>query len=328
MRGGRTGWYSPLLMVLLALMIVGCNLDLKVAEPYLQLQIAVLYNPPNPVPFQYKFFADEPVLRCRYALSRDGTSILEGQTEPETSGVWHERSLQVPDLAEGPYQIDLVVQAERSKQFVDLEFLKKSVSFYVDTKAPEAPGVDLPDNVRYTEPKSVHFSHPEWPVPLVSPVKVYYTTDGTDPASSATRILYDGLPAPLPFDRGVMTLKAIAEDEAGNQSSINEVSYYFIHINSIDPAGESTSYNQNIDIYGFGFTGVTSSGDITMTDSAGTPRELFFSSLSISENKIYFRADLLNPQPAPVGTAIISITNNDQYSATVTVPFQVIPPPP
>ena len=308
-------------MAFLALMIVGCNLELKVAEPYLQLQIAVLYNP-NPVTFQYKFFADEPVLRCRYALSRDQTLILEGQTEPETSGVWHERSLQVQDLAEGPYQIDLVVQAERSKEFVDLEFLKKSVSFCVDLQSPVQPGVDLAAEQRYTQPQSVQFTHPEWPVPLGSPVKVYYATNGTDPASSATRILYDGLPAPLPFDRGVVTLKAIAEDEAGNQSDLIITPYYFTHINSIDPTSAPNNATVPINIYGFGFVGVDIL-KIEMIDAKSNYRTLFIN--TSTETHLYIAANITE---ATVGTATINITVDDRGPVIVSVPFQVTEPPP
>lgn len=318
MRGGKTGWYSPLLMAFLALLPAGCNLELKVAEPYLEVQIAALYNPPNPVPFQYRFFADEPVLRCRYALSTNGEAILAGETEPEAAGVWHDWSLQVPELAEGPYQLDLVVQTERSREFVDLPFLTKSVNFYVDHGQPVPPEVDLPNTQRFTTQQSVQFTHPEWPVPQISPVKVYCTTDGTDPGTSATRILYAGSPVPLPFNSGIVTLKAIAEDEARNKSEIKQVSYYFLHIDSINPSEGPVNTAGPFVISGFGFTGVTTS-HISMTDAAGRGRTLYFSGDSIAEDKITFMADLVSAPEAPVGPAIISITN----TVTVTVPFQV-----
>jgi len=335
MRGGKTGWYSPLLVAFLALLPAGCDLELKVAEPYLEVYFAdtnTLYHPLNPVTLSYRFLADEPLLRCRYVLSRNGSALLGGETEPEAPGALHELTLDVPDLdtpglGEGRYRLQLVVQAERSREFVDLAFLDKSMDFFKDTQSPVAPGVDLSNSQRFTQPLSVRFTHSEWaaPEPQGSPVKVYYTIDGTDPHSSATRILYSGSPVPLPFDSGIVTLKAIAEDEAGNQSEeFKEASYYFMHINSIDPQ-EGPITTDTITIHGFGFDGVITD-NVKMIDAGGNPRILFFSSGSISENTITFMVNLGSLPAAPLGTAIISINNKVPSEATVTVPFQVTPP--
>jgi hypothetical protein len=320
MRGGRTFRNTPRWTLLLVLLLAACNLDLKLSQPFLEIEARTGYNSPDEVMLRFKFSADEPVLRCRYAISKSGQEIAAGQTGPLAAGVWHDQTLDISAYGDGQYSFRLIVQAERSGELVDLAFLDKSVDFFLDTVPPADPQIDLTNGQRFTQQQSIQPSHPEWITPTVpqgSAVTIYYTTDGTDPRTSASRLPCTGSAIPLPFDRSIVSFKAVAEDGAGNQSGVKEISYYFTCITTIDPPGANNPATEQIKIYGFGFVGVTPS-DIQMTDANSNQRALFFN--TISESYIYIAADL---KSAPIGAATISIRVSDRGPVTVTVPFQV-----
>jgi len=326
MRGGRTAWYAPLGILFFTFLFAACKLNLNLAEPYLELQINSnyrIYNPQPPLPddyIQYTFFADEPVLRCRYMLSRNGQFLLSGETEPQTAGVWYNLPLNISELVEGKYQLDLVVQAERSREFVDLAFLKKSAIFFMDFQPPEPPGVDLPNEQRFTQQKSVKFIHPEWPETSGSPVMVYCTTDGTDPNPDDPNDLYNGSSLALPFESSTVTLRAIAVDAAGNKSlEMSPKEYRFMHISSINPTSSSLIY-LDIEVIGFGFSPVTKAG-LSMKDKDGTDVFIPYSP-NVTDTSVTFSAHL-DYEGIDAGPATITPSYNDPGLVEDTVTFEI-----
>ena len=208
MRGGRTAWYAPLGILFFTFLFAACKLNLNGSVPFLEMYFdGDIYHPSSPMTLKYRFFADEPVLRCRYKLTRNSEFLLAGETEPQATGVLYDLNLVVPELnepesGEGRYRLQLVVQAERSREFVDLAFLDQYKDFFKDITDPSIPWSDPPGNQRFDHRLFVQFGHSEWsePEPLGSPVTVYYTTDGTVPNPNEPSELYKGSPFSLPFD--------------------------------------------------------------------------------------------------------------------------------
>jgi hypothetical protein len=323
MRGGRTFRNTPRWMLLFVLLLAACNLDLKLSEPYLEIEAHAGYNTPNEVMLRFKFSADEPVLRCRYVMSKSGQEIAARPTGPLAAGVWHEQSLDISATGDGQYSFRLIVQAERSGQFVDLAFLDKSVDFFLDTAAPADPEIDLPNGQRYTQQQSIQPSHPEWTAPTVpegSPVTIYYTTDGTDPRTSVSRLSSTGSAIPLPFDRGIVPFKAVAEDAAGNQSGgIIARDYRFMHIVSTNPVSSTQDYI-DIQVNGFGFSLVNLAG-ITMKDTDGTSVVIPYNP-NVVDTTVTFPAHL-DYAGIDVGTSIITFSYYDPGSVADAVTFEI-----
>jgi hypothetical protein len=335
MRGGRAlrHTYALLFSVSLIIMLSTCDLELKPVEPSLEIQAETAYKPSDQVTLRYKFFADEPVLRCRYALSEDGQELLSGQTGQLAANVWHDQLINVSDFRDGKYRFRLVVQAERSGEFVDLAFLDKSVDFYLDSENPFlSESAIVPSNSqRFAEQLQIHFDNSVWAPTEGSPVKVFFTTDGSDPSLSTNTsrdVRYDETPITLPFDRGDVPFRAVAEDAAGNISQCLESTYRFIKVVSANPS-QSPKTACDIILTGFGFVNVSKlkNEDVNMYDSRGTKVYTMYDA-NITATTIQFRVDMNNTSFGSIVAddsipGRIDVTCHDPNATTASIPFKI-----
>jgi hypothetical protein len=214
-RGVRALRQAPLIVVLV---ILGtCRLDLHITKPEVEVSAQVAYQSANSITIDFKFTADEPTLRCRYSVTAAGVAIQSGVTEKFTPGTWQKVtiSLNAPD---GAYTAELIAQAERGEGYVDLPFLSTSVDFFLDTKPPNQPAIDHLDVTLYGF--HLYLKHPELSGTGGTPVEIRYTLGDGSLAPDKNSILYD--PAEgivVPLDEWELKLRAIAFDEALNQSA-------------------------------------------------------------------------------------------------------------
>ena len=91
----------------------------------------------------------------------------------------------------------------------------------VDNTTPDAPSTNLPAG-DYTGTQSVELSSSDGLSGLAS---IYYTTDGSDPTTSAARVSYpldNSAPISVSSDE---TINAVAYDNAGNASTVSSFTY-------------------------------------------------------------------------------------------------------
>ena len=192
-------------------------------------------------------------------------------------------------------------------------------ALYEDSQTPEKPAASLSDQLRFKTAQSVTLTHPELSEPRGSPVTLFYTLDGTDPGSSPSRVAYSGSFV-LPFDRGTVPFRCVAEDAVGNKSEVLSRSYKFTAITSTRPSPlQSPPAFLPIEILGFGFVGVDAD-DITMRDASGKTIMLFYN--TFSEGYILFGADMRTANP---GTARIEVVVHDAGPVTHQLSYLVTP---
>jgi hypothetical protein len=148
---------------------------------------------------------------------------------------------------------------------VNLAFLTKTFEFYLDFDDPVEP-VFTPAGGLFNSSVQVALSHAEWAAPTGSPVKVYYTTDHTDPTSSSTQYAA-GSPIAVAPSQTPTEIRAIAIDDSGRTSLIKSEVYGFIRIDHMHSTSDSGPLNvfdtsiaspQWIYVHGYGLSTVAS----------------------------------------------------------------------
>jgi hypothetical protein len=264
LRGVRALRQAPL--VLAVFFLTTCRFDLQLTEPSVEVDGKSAYQTGNSIVIDYKFTADEPSLRCKYAVNTAGSVVQQGVTGSFPPGTWQQLRLDLnPNPVEGEYNVQLMAQAPRGEGFVNLAFLTKTFKFLLDFDNPAEPefspvGALFSDNVQVT------LSHAEWSAPSGSPVSIYYTTNQTDPTSSSSRYIV-GSPIAVLLSETPTEIRAIAIDDSGRSSAIKSEIFSFINIDYIHSNSESGPLNefdtsipapQWIFVNGYGLSNVSS----------------------------------------------------------------------
>jgi hypothetical protein len=240
-----------------------CGLQFQLVEPSIELNAQTAYQSGQNIVVDYKFTADEPALRCRYAVDKEGSILHQGVTGQFPPGTWQRLEFAFDSgAAEGEYTLSLLAQALRGDAFVDLSSLSKRVAFFFDFSAPVEPQVS-PSGGLYNIAVPVALSHQEWVAPTGSPVSVYYTTDHTDPTAGSSRYQV-GTPVVLELSENSTELRAIAIDDSGRTSTIESEIYSFINIDHMHSTSEDGPQNvfytgkspQFIYLHGYGLDSV------------------------------------------------------------------------
>jgi len=316
-----------------------CTFEMEIPEYSLVLSGTVIYNSTNSVDVTYKFTAEEPSHRCRYSLNKAGIADpLDADTVVKEAGIVHTYTYTHPGpMDDGIYNFNLVVQADKSGEIVDLGFLDKTFEFYVDGSDPADP-IPSPNPVgaRYVGPLSVIVTHDEWTNPEGSPVQVYYEVDGSPPGLNP--ILYTGTPIELAASPTGHELWLLAEDEAGNSNGYGVIrNYSFMCIESALETEEQvpwvfiddTDGLFIVQITGYGFD-VETPATVKFNDVDG---DELVSSVFPDYTDTQFRliVDLralvsggngvVNP-----GMGTITLTNNDPNIVVDTIGFEIKSP--
>ncbi len=265
---------------LLLLILSSCTLDLEIPEYSLEFDGQILYDPTAAnVVIHYTFTAEDPSHPCTYSLLRVDDSGEVSIVVPETTEILvagQEQTFE-RDLCgyeNGVYRFRVVVQVERNPgEYVDLSFLDKSFEFYLDDKAPQAPDITLKTDT-YVGDQVTLFDHPEWTSPEGSPVEVYFTLDGNDPADPSCRQVFSGQGACIPSSESPVIIRAVAIDMAGHYDSLSytEETISFMAAQSVSPGsadrfgGDQPGYHI-LTITGYGFN---SSTTVELFDVDGT----------------------------------------------------------
>ena len=269
MRGGRALRKAPL--VALFILLSTCNLNLKVNEPSLEVEVEAAYASADNLLVRYKFTVEEPVLRCRYIVNKGGEEIFGGVTGILTAGEWHEQLLVLPDPVEnGRYELRIVIQAERSGGFVDLAFLDETREFYFDDKPPVGPPTPGGATTFMAGYMHVYLTHPELTAPQASPVNIHYTLDNTNPTISSTEYnISTGIVRPVSnFD---LPLQAAAFDLAGNSGPVFTQSQI-----CPDSEAPATPIVDLSDLQRFTESQVVTLWNSELTNPMGSPVTLFY----------------------------------------------------
>ena len=116
----------------------------------------------------------------------------------------------------------------------------------LDTMDPILPTTDKSSGI-FNYEFDVTIDHPEWPTSASgSPVKLFYTLDGTNPDSSS--IEYNG--SPISLSDGTTQIRVIATDDAGNVSGELTENYVIDTIAPVDPFMDhsSSDYSSPFDL--------------------------------------------------------------------------------
>ncbi len=329
MRGVPALRQAPL--VLIPFLLVACNLVIKIEQPSLELDAKAIYQTGSNLQITYKFIADEPVLRCRYALNRSEVRLLAGVRGPLYSGVPDTLEFSLPD--DGNYVLQLVGQVERSGTFVDMASLSQNVSFSIDSDPPEAPIIGMVEGGRYGPTDQILLNHAEWETAGTSPVKLRYNFDAGpfDPGALEVSRQAGGVPIGFPaaiVGPGLHTLQVTAIDEAGNYlptPASKQFSFLVIQ-SAIDYAtgGNRSEIGKlaNITIAGFSFG---DSDNVRLYDCFGAEAP-YFGSPIISQTSITVTFDLRNIVSFAPGMGHIEIVTASPNVSTTTIPFELFVP--
>jgi hypothetical protein len=255
--------------VLAVFFLTTCRFDLQLTEPSVEVDGKSAYQTGNSIVIDYKFTADEPSLRCKYAVNTAGSVVQQGVTGSFPPGTWQQLRLDLnPNPVEGEYNVQLMAQAPRGEGFVNLAFLTKTFEFFLDSEDPVEPEFS-PVGGLFSETEYIELSHPEWNMPTGSPVRVHYTTDHTDPTSSSSQYVSGSL-ITVGLSQSPIEIRAIAIDDSGRQSAVRSETYSFISINYIisrEPGSQEnvldTTKTQLIDLRGYGLRTVN---EVEFTD--------------------------------------------------------------
>jgi hypothetical protein len=263
-RGVRALRQAPLAVVFFLLST--CQFDLSLVDPSIDVDAHSAYQAGSNITIEYKFTADEYALRCRYTVDSVGSVVKQGLTGEFPPGTWQQLSIALdPEQAEGEYTVNLMAQALRGRDFVDLAFLTKTFEFFLDSEDPAEPGFS-PAGGLFNDTVDVTLLHGEWSAPIGSPVTVYYTTDHTDPTSSSNQYIV-GSPIAVQLSATPIEVRAIAIDDSGRQSSVESKTYYFLNIESIETPVETTDFEQFLHPQGYGFANINA---VEFMDADGT----------------------------------------------------------
>jgi hypothetical protein len=319
------------------LIVLGtCTLDVEIPNFRLEIIGDTIYPSAATVTFQYRFIAEEPLHPCRYSLMDDqGTVFDSGQTPLLSSGEWHTYSKDLTGLLDGIYNFRLVVQVEKSPGvYVDLSFLDKEVEFYIDGTAPLEPSADLSSGT-YVGDQLVALDHPEWSMPSGSPVKLYYTLDGSTPTVASPEYT-GGTITVTAQESPPVELRAVAIDLATNPSPVTMNQYSFMEI--ISAVNTATSQPEvsinvpggffNVIIAGYGFDDTTPA-DVKFMDVDGT--EIWSTVVSDAPTEFILNANIANAVGGgngvvDPGMGTIQITNSSPNIATDTIQFEITDP--
>jgi hypothetical protein len=261
-----------------------CTLEVEIPEYSLTFQGELIYDPYlADVVITYSFIAEEAYHRCKYSLAKsDGTIVEPEQTVVLAAGEPHQYQKDLSGYEDGVYRFHVVVQAERTPGvYVDLEFLDKEFEFYLDKNPPTSPSITLSEGT-YVGDQESSFDHLEWSNPEGSPVDVYYSTDGSDPAAGGVK--FDGSPVPIPSSQTPVAIKAVAIDMAGHVGAPEESTISFLKAEAVDPDRADITEGSPVGahilvITGYGFNSSTS---VELFDPDGT--KVFSSILPPIEN--------------------------------------------
>ena len=262
MRGVRALWKAPLLIAVAFL--ATCQFEFSLIEPSIEINAQMAYQSGNKLVLDYKFLADEPALRCKYTVNYANVLLKQKETDSFLPGTWQHLEIQIDNPMQGEYEVQLIAQAQRGQDFVDLTFLTKTYDFYLDFENPIEPEFS-PSSGLFTDPVQVALSHGEWVGSSGSPVNIYYTTDHSNPTASSS-VYIAGSPIIIDVTETPTEIRAIAIDDSGRQSDIRPEIYRFISIDHTHfgqpdgPINEfETSFSpQFIYIHGYGLDAVQS----------------------------------------------------------------------
>ncbi len=329
MRGVRALRQAPLVLILFSL--AACNLVIKIEQPSLELDAKAIYQTGSNLQITYKFIADEPVLRCRYALNRSEVRLLAGVRGPLYSGIPDTLEFSLPD--DGNYVLQLVGQVERSGTFVDMASLSQNVSFSIDSDPPEAPIIGMVEGGRYGPTDQILLNHAEWETAGTSPVKLRYNFDAGpfDPGALELSRQAGGVPIGFPaaiVGPGLHTLQVTAIDEAGNYLAMPASKQFsFLVIQSAIDYETGSNRSEigklaNITISGFSFS---ASDSVKLYDSNGAEAQ-YFGSPIISTAKITVTFNLGSPEIYSPGMGCIKISATSPNISSTTIPFELFVP--
>jgi hypothetical protein len=274
--------YLGLLIALsLFLFLTACTLDLEIPEYSLEFDGEILYDPTAAnVVIYYTFVAEEPTHPCTYSLHRvDGSSgstvVVPETTEVLVAGQQQKFERDLSGSEDGVYRFRVVVQVEQSPgDYIDMSFLDKTFEFYLDSNAPDAPVITLASDT-YVGDQVTLFDHSEWISPAGSPVEVFYTLDGNDPADPYHRQKFSGGAIPVPSSDTPVIIRAVAIDMADHYDSFSysQQTISFMDAESVNPSssadrfgGSPVGYHLR-EISGYGFN---SSTTVELFDFDGT----------------------------------------------------------
>ena len=182
------------------------------------------------------------------SIEQNGTQIATQPAQPAANGKTWTAEFSASALAalqQGRFDTEATF-ARSTGEGIPALMSFDSAAMMKDIAAPDAPTAN-PAPGEYTKSQQVELSAEQG-------ARIYYTTDGTDPVTSATRVLYSSA---IPVSSNA-TIKAVAVDRAGNTSG--EASFGYI----ITAADTQLSLAANPAIFTFGDTGsVTLSGNLT-----------------------------------------------------------------
>ncbi len=303
MRGVRALRQAPL--VLVVALLSTCRLEFKLVEPSVEVDAQRAYQSGGSILIDYKFTADEPSLRCKYAVDTAGSIVQQGVTGTFPPGTWQQLSITLdPNPLQGEYSVQLAAQAPRGNEFVNLAFLTKSFAFYLDSTPPASPEFS-PSGGLFNSSIEVALSHPEWgESPATgSPVSVYYTTDHTDPTATSSRYVV-GSPINVPLSETPTEVRAIAIDEAGQQSAASSATFNFVDILFItcntDPAPNvfyTGQTDQYVYLHGYGFS---TGWQVEFLDPNSTPASTYV--VPLGSTSTYLKVSVVLPVEAPLFT--------------------------
>ena len=180
-------------------------------------------EPPSTSPIPGTYSSDEVDLsHPEWPTSFDGTPVslyytVDGSTPGASSAEYIGTTIVLPEGSTDLKSVAIDEAGNASSVMI--------ASFMIDTIAPDPPSLDHSTG-EYDSEFELNISHSD--NPPGTPVKVYYTLDGTTPNSSSA----DTNPVPI---SGNTEIKAIAIDQVGNESTVVSETYTFLRVDTISP---------------------------------------------------------------------------------------------
>ena len=198
---------------------------------------------------------------------------------------------------------------------------------FPDSQAPTSP-TGLLASARFVGEQSTAIdAHPEWSIPMGSPVHIFYKIDG-DPRD-IDHVEYFSGTITLPDSPTPYQLRVVAVDEAGNESALVTRDYSFLNIvSAINPAHFDSSGHINnfeaIQLTGYGFD--PSSATVKLFDSDGTlvPN---WGGISVTATTVAFTVDLRTIITPGLNTGVgrIDISQSVPNLAVDSILFEILP---
>jgi hypothetical protein len=195
-----------------------------------------------------------------------------------------------------------------------------ALTLTLDTTNPDPPSAN-PDSGTYSNIE-VTLSHSEWPTYFDgTPVRLYYTVDGTTPDASSTE--YES--SPIGFPEGPTDLKSIAIDEAGNVSGVMIASYMIDTIAPVEPT-TNPSWNAPRGESSSEFSLYFEHNEIPQTSSSATAVRIFYSMDPINPPDPYILFDESDPPSISANTnvKVVAIDETGNRSDVITYPYTFI----